>query len=265
MQYEFLENPHPSGSAIFCAAILANVLIYSDFSAYSDIAIGSARLMNIHIRENFNFPLFSQSMPDFWKRWHISLHSFFLDYVYYPLGGRKVSYGRWMFNIAAVFILSGLWHGAAWNFVLWSIYHLSLVLLHIHIAKLWKWLAWPQWNHAGWSPLKILLVHLQRGMSMILFFIPDAEKALRYMAMIFTGPWPLNLESIFPYAMFINVLLILGFVGLMLMEGLQLRKPWGLRLAESSMVKHGAYLMLAILCIMIFGVETNNPFIYFQF
>ena len=265
VQDVLLLQAQPSASAIFCAAILANVLIYADFSAYSDIAIGSARLMNIHIRENFNFPLFSRSMPDFWKRWHISLHSFFLDYVYYPLGGSKVNYCRWMLNISAVFILSGLWHGAAWNFVLWSIYHLSLVLLHIHIAKLWKYLQWPSWEHPWWTPFRILLVHLQRALSMILFFVPDIEKALNLMGRIFTGPWPLKVEHIFPYAMLINVILVVGFVGLMVVEFLHLRKPWGLRLKEGSIVMRYFVAILVVLCIMIFGVETNNPFIYFQF
>jgi alginate O-acetyltransferase complex protein AlgI len=265
VQYTYLENSNPNASALFCASILANVLIYADFSAYSDIAIGSARLMNIQLRENFNFPLFSTSMPDFWKRWHISLHSFFLDYVYYPLGGRKVCYWRWMLNIALVFLLSGLWHGAAWNFVIWSVYHLSCVLVHVHIAKLWAWLHWPTWSHPLWTPLKIILVHLQRGLSMILFFVPEADKGLLYLQRVFCGPWPTDIPSIFPFAMFINVLFLAGFLILMVIEGLHLKQAWSVRFSRMPLALNMMFNIMLCLSIMIFGVETNNPFIYFQF
>ena len=265
VEHTFAWESTPNPTSIFIAGILANVLIYADFSAYSDIAIGSARLMGIHLRENFNFPLFSRSMPDFWKRWHISLHNFFIDYVYWPLGGRKVSWSRWMFNIAAIFIISGLWHGAAWNFVVWSIYHMILVMIHVHIAKLWSLMGWSPWEGRCWDVVSVALVHVQRGLSMILFFIPDIHKGLNYLYRLASEPWSFNMGIVLPFANLLNVLFLGSFIGLMLIEGLHLLRPWSIRLHHMSTVRRWACYQLCFLCIMIFGVETNNPFIYFQF
>jgi D-alanyl-lipoteichoic acid acyltransferase DltB (MBOAT superfamily) len=97
--------------------------IYCDFSGYTDIAIGTAKLFNLRLMHNFASPYFSQSIPDFWRRWHISLTTWFREYVYISLGGNRVSRPRQAFNIAAVFLLSGLWHGANWTFVVWGGLH----------------------------------------------------------------------------------------------------------------------------------------------
>jgi alginate O-acetyltransferase complex protein AlgI len=97
--------------------------IYCDFSAYMDMAIGCGRIFGIELSRNFNFPYLAGSVAEFWQRWHITLTSWFRDYVYIPLGGNRLSSGRWFFNIMAVFLLSGLWHGAAWNFVWWGALH----------------------------------------------------------------------------------------------------------------------------------------------
>ncbi len=102
--------------------------IYGDFFGYSTIALGSAKLMGFSISDNFNTPYLSKSIAEFWRRWHISLSTWFRDYVYFPLGGSRVKFGRWAYNIMVVFILSGIWHGAAWNFLIWGAAH---GLLHI--------------------------------------------------------------------------------------------------------------------------------------
>ena len=96
--------------------------IYFDFSGYSDMAIGVGRMMGFHYPENFNYPYIATSVTDFWRRWHISLSSFFRDYVYIPLGGNRVSNQRWILNMLIVWLLTGFWHGAAWNFILWGLY-----------------------------------------------------------------------------------------------------------------------------------------------
>lgn len=268
----FFHQAQPNASSIFVAGILANVLIYADFSAYSDIAIGSARLLGIRLKENFNFPLFSTSMPDFWKRWHISLHNFFLDYVYYPLGGRRVSYSRWMFNIWVIFIVSGLWHGAAWNFVVWSIYHALLVIVHIHVLQLKALVTSPYNKSQPWAPwtwlkklISISLVQCQRGLSMILFFIPDIEKGLSYLTQIFTTSWSFSPTVIFPYANLLTLLFILSYAFLMLIEGLHLKRNWNQRLYTMRPWQRWGIYQLCFFCIMVFGIETDNPFIYFQF
>ena len=102
--------------------------IYFDFSGYSDMAIGLGRMMGFKYLRNFNYPYISRSITEFWRRWHISLSSFFRDYLYIPLGGSRVTKPRWVFNIAVVWAVTGLWHGAAWNFVLWGVYYGALLI-----------------------------------------------------------------------------------------------------------------------------------------
>lgn len=105
------------------AALAYTIQIYFDFSGYSDMAIGMGRMMGFRYLENFNYPYSAVSVTDFWRRWHISLSSFFRDYVYIPLGGNRVSKPRWIFNTMVVWFLTGLWHGASWNFVVWGMYY----------------------------------------------------------------------------------------------------------------------------------------------
>lgn len=123
-----------NGSMLLIGAIAFTFQIYGDFSGYSDIAIGSARLFGIRLNQNFNLPYFSHSIAEFWRRWHISLNTWFTDYVYIPLGGSRCSKYRYIFNVFIVFALSGLWHGANWTFVLWGIYNGLLVCTH----KVWS-------------------------------------------------------------------------------------------------------------------------------
>ena len=118
---QLLYNPyHYSAASMVWAAVLFMVQIYADFSGYSDIAIGSARLLNIKLQPNFHYPFFSRSMKEFWQRWHISLISWFRLYVYFPLGGSRRGKLRTVFNVLVLFTLSGLWHGPDWTFVIWG-------------------------------------------------------------------------------------------------------------------------------------------------
>lgn len=110
-------------------AIAYSLQIYFDFSAYSDMAIGMGRMFGFHFLENFNYPYAASSVTDFWRRWHISLSSWFRDYVYIPLGGNRRGLPRQILNLFAVWALTGLWHGASWNFVLWGLYYFVLLIL----------------------------------------------------------------------------------------------------------------------------------------
>ncbi len=126
----FGSDPAGFGMAgAWIAALAYTLQIYFDFSGYSDMAIGLGRMMGFHYLENFNYPYTARSVTDFWRRWHMSLSSFFRDYVYIPLGGSRVTTVRWIRNIAAVWMLTGLWHGAGWNFVLWGLYFGVLLIL----------------------------------------------------------------------------------------------------------------------------------------
>lgn len=119
-----------SGFWLLFATYLFAFQIYCDFSGYSDIAIGAAAILGIRLMENFKLPYFAHSIPAFWERWHISLSSWFRDYVYLPLGGNRVGRERWFFNIAAVFIISGFWHGANWTFIAWGGVHAVFYLAY---------------------------------------------------------------------------------------------------------------------------------------
>ena len=118
-------------------AVGFTMLIYFDFSGYSDMAIGLGKIMGFRFPENFNYPYLSGSVTEFWRRWHMTLGTWFRDYVYIPLGGNRVPFGRWIFNIAVVWFLTGLWHGAAWNFVLWGLMFAVLLVLEKLFLKKW--------------------------------------------------------------------------------------------------------------------------------
>ena len=125
----------PSVLFYWLYALAFSLHIYFDFSGYSDMAIGLGRILGFRFLENFNYPYLSKSVTEFWRRWHMSLGSWFRDYVYIPLGGSRVSKVRWVLNILAVWMLTGLWHGASWNFVVWGLIFAVLLLAE-------KWLPW---------------------------------------------------------------------------------------------------------------------------
>ncbi|KIG14082.1 putative poly(beta-D-mannuronate) O-acetylase [Enhygromyxa salina] len=126
------------GWASLCACLLFTLQIYFDFSAYSEIAKGSARVLGVELIWNFDQPYLAPNVSEFWRRWHISLSNWFRDYVYKPLGGSQAGKGRVLFNLGATMFVSGLWHGAAWNFVLWGLFHGLLLLLHHQLrARAW--------------------------------------------------------------------------------------------------------------------------------
>lgn len=111
--------------------------IYFDFSAYSDMAIGLGWMFGFHFLENFNYPYVARSVTEFWRRWHISLSTFFRDYVYIPLGGNRVSRGRWVVSLTVVWGITGLWHGASWNFVIWGLYYGALLICEKLFLRIW--------------------------------------------------------------------------------------------------------------------------------
>ena len=125
----YRESAEPSLVFAWLYAVAFTLNIYFDFSGYSDMAIGLGRMLGFHFPENFNYPYLSKSVTEFWRRWHISLGSWFRDYVYIPLGGNRVSKAKWVRNILVVWMLTGLWHGAAWNFVLWGLLFAVLLMM----------------------------------------------------------------------------------------------------------------------------------------
>lgn len=129
VDWAYSSAEYVSGGTLALAVVFYSIQIYCDFSGYSDMAIGIARGLGIRLSNNFSFPYFSTKIKDFWRKWHISLTSWFTEYVYFSLGGNRVRMKtRWIFNISMVFLLSGIWHGAAWNFLLWGVIHAILYL-----------------------------------------------------------------------------------------------------------------------------------------
>ena len=131
----FAGYTHYTGSTLLLAALLFTFQIYCDFSGYSDIAIGTAKLFGIRLMRNFDTPYFSRSVTEFWRRWHISLTTWFRDYVYIPLGGSRTTRAKVVRNILVVFLLSGLWHGANWTFIVWGAYHGLLLCLEKSLKR----------------------------------------------------------------------------------------------------------------------------------
>ena len=123
--------PYLPGFSIFFLGVMFTFQIYCDFSGYSDIAIGCARLFGFKLMRNFNYPYFSRSIPEFWRRWHISLMTWFRDYIYFPLGGSRCAKWKVIRNTMIVFLVSGLWHGANWTFICWGLYHACLIALFL--------------------------------------------------------------------------------------------------------------------------------------
>lgn len=118
-----------SVAAAWLGGICYALQIYFDFSGYSDMAIGMGRMLGFHFTENFNYPYVSKSITEFWRRWHISLSTWFRDYVYIPLGGNRVAKGRWIFNIFIVWLLTGIWHGANWTFLVWGLLYFMVLII----------------------------------------------------------------------------------------------------------------------------------------
>jgi D-alanyl-lipoteichoic acid acyltransferase DltB (MBOAT superfamily) len=127
-----------AGPALVLATLAFAVQIYCDFSGYSDIALGSAQVMGVKLMKNFDHPYFARSISEFWRRWHISLSTWFRDYVYIPLGGNRTSTPRWAFNLFITFLISGLWHGANWTYILWGALHGSYVVLSALTEPFWQ-------------------------------------------------------------------------------------------------------------------------------
>lgn len=172
------------GSVLFIAAVLFTFQIYGDFSGYSDIAIGTAKLFGIRLMRNFNNPYFSRDIAEFWRRWHISLTTWFRDYVYIPLGGSRVGKGKIVRNTFVIFLLSGLWHGANWTFLAWGAFHALLFLPLILLGKNRKYtgpIAEGRLLPTGKETMQILLTFCLAVIGWILFRSESITQAGEYL------------------------------------------------------------------------------------
>ena len=251
-----------SGSTLLLAAILFTFQIYGDFSGYSDIAIGTAKLFGIRLMRNFNVPYFSRDIAEFWRRWHISLTTWFRDYVYIPLGGSRVSKAKVIRNTFVIFLVSGFWHGANWTFIAWGAYHALLFLPLILTGKNRKYTnqvaegrLLPSLKETG----QILLTFFLAVIGWIIFRAESIGQAWDYFCGIFNG----SLFSL-PQTKGIHAVLAC-IVVLIVVEWLQRGKTHVFELSaiKQRWLRWGIYLIV-LFFIFVFGGHTTN-FIYFQF
>lgn len=248
-----------SGSAALIATYAFSLQIYFDFSAYSDIARGSARLFGVDLMKNFDQPLLATNIMDYWRRWHISLYTWFRDYVYMPLGGNRRGTARTLLNVAIVVTLSGLWHGAAWRFVLWGLYHGALMALTAGLMR------WPRFQRAatqafgrmggltGW----LIQFHLCIA-GFVLFCSASLSDSLFTFVSI-SDALGRGLPLTGPQALFL--IFIAGFLLLSLIE----RRLGLLARIDRNSTLSGLFYGGLIILMILYGNTDETPFFYFQF
>lgn len=243
---------------VYAAAFM--LFIYYDFSGYSDMAIGLGRILGFDFPENFDYPYISKSITEFWRRWHMTLGSWFRDYVYIPLGGNRVSTSRWILNIAVVWALTGLWHGAAWNFVLWGVmFAVILVLEKLLLNKVLSKMP---------DIFKHVYVILLVLISFVIFNAENMAQAAGDIAGMFgfAGVPPVTPESLY-YTRSYTILFILGIVGATPFISRTVSRLRDIRGSESAflIIEPAALVLLLIMCTAYLVDGSFNPFLYFRF
>lgn len=251
------------GIDLWIGALAFTFQIYGDFSGYSDIAIGCARLFGIRLMRNFKVPYFSRDVAEFWRRWHISLNTWFVDYVYIPLGGSRKGKGMTVRNTFAIFLLSGLWHGASWTYVGWGVYHATLFVPGLIAGKtkrfrddaaMGRWL--PGFKESFYMGMTFLLI----AVGWVIFRADNLQMALHYIARMFTD---------FHYdTIGVDKFLLLWIGVMMVVEWLTRSHRHALEAVENGFwryrgVRWCAYIALAVVCLAFHGQQ--EAFIYFQF
>jgi len=254
-----LEIVRVDWSLAWVAALMYTFQIYYDFSGYSDMAIGLGRMFGFEFRENFNYPYTSLSIREFWRRWHISLSSWFRDYVYIPLGGNRKGNVRTYVNLLIVFLLTGMWHGASWNFVFWGLFHGLFIVIErlgfskvLDKSKFFAWIYTFALVNFGWVFFRVENIH-------------DAFEYIKRMV----KPWNYSetnvalLEIVNGHNAFILVVAIVGMGLLQRVTTAKFAKTvtrW-----KYSYVEIAYCTVLMILCLAALAGDTYNPFIYFRF
>ncbi|MDD5863593.1 MAG: MBOAT family protein [Firmicutes bacterium] len=250
----FRESGEKSVLFYWMYAIAFTLNIYFDFSGYSDMAIGLGRVFGFRFPENFAYPYLSKSVTEFWRRWHMSLGSWFRDYVYIPMGGNRVSRSRWVFNILTVWMLTGLWHGAAWNFVLWGLLFAVLLLVEKRVPALGRL---PGVLRHGYVMFTVVL-------SFVLFNADSLAQVGQDFACLFGfGGLRLSSPETLYYLKSYAVLFLLGILGCT-----PLVRSRAERIAETKagpVLETALMLALLLVCTAYLVDGSFSPFLYFRF
>ena len=261
------DNPDPlSGSTLFMGAVFFAFQIYCDFSGYSDIAIGTSRLFNINLKQNFATPYFSRNIGEFWRRWHISLSTWFRDYLYIPLGGSQGGTWNKIRNVFLIFVVSGFWHGASWNFIVWgglnALYFLPLLLTknnRNHLNTVAEGSLFPTYKEI----LSIGLTFFLTVIAWVFFRADTLTEAVHYLNLMFSSSFFTVPSFITPKAfMLYTYLLICLFIAV---EWVQRDKKFGLSIENLNRPFRWVIYTIVIGVIITFGQFGESEFIYFQF
>jgi len=269
---------HPTdftGVPLIAAALFFGLQVYCDFSGYSDIAIGSAQIMGVRLMENFNRPLHSPTVAEFWRRWHISLMTWFRDYVYIPLGGNRVGRWRWYFNLFFTFTLSGLWHGAGWGFVLWgSLNGVYLIISHWTRNLRRKWVQWVRLDRVPTfrRGLQIAFTFLLFCFTLIIFRSKTLSDAFYVITHLGTGLGDragikMSFQSLYSLGLD-RYELIIAIVSIGLMEliyGIEKQGNMRKMFSEKPIWVRWPLYYILVLFLIFFGEYNDHAFIYFQF
>ena len=253
-----------TGTTLLLATIFFSVQIYCDFSGYSDIAIGAARVMGFRLMINFNRPYFSKNIAEFWRRWHISLSTWFKDYLYISIGGNKVTIHRWYFNLLVVFLVSGLWHGANWTFIIWGcINGLYLVFARVtqglrnKLNQLTRVKEIPKIN----AFIQVLATYILVCFAWIFFRANNIHDAFTIIKKIFLLKGKIYSES--------SSMMTYSVAGILFLLLVEFKKEYFNSLFTLSNNNHWLvpkfYYCFLILIILLIGVFDGGQFIYFQF
>jgi D-alanyl-lipoteichoic acid acyltransferase DltB (MBOAT superfamily) len=270
-------NPHGyTGAPLLLATLLFAFQIYCDFSGYTDIAIGSARLIGFDLMANFRQPYFSQSIPEFWRRWHISLSTWFKDYVYIPLGGNRVGKWRWYYNLFITFFISGLWHGANWTFAVWGALHGFYMVADSAVGQGREWMRGKltgRFARLTFSGVNVALTFMLVAVAWIPFRAANFDHAWYVFTHLFTGctDWlDVNAVSIQFRGMGLHLdelVYCFIFAGMVVLYDLvdSHRNVWELLKAGPRPLRWAV--MYALLLIVLFYGPYHQAanFIYFQF
>lgn len=247
---------HHNGTSLILATIFFTFQIYCDFGGYSNIAIGAAKVMGFRLMENFHYPYFSLNIKEFWRRWHISLSSWFMDYLYIPLGGNRVKYPRHLLNLMITFLVSGIWHGANWTFVLWGALHgCYQVIGNVFRKYIYK----PEYTTLISKVFSMLFCFILVAFAWIFFRANNVNDAFLIVGKIFTQQGQLFVdESSFIY----------GFAGLFILIIKDFKDNFNINIhfmhSKYAIIRYSSVVAL-ITYIILFGSFGSGQFIYFQF
>lgn len=238
--------------------ILFTLQIYFDFSGYSDMAIGLGKMFGFSFLENFNYPLISSSITDFWRRWHISLSSWFRDYVYIPLGGNRVSKFKWIRNIMIVWFLTGFWHGASWNFIIWGMYFGFILLIEkLYIGKYLK-------KTKVFKYIYSLLIIIIGFLIFNTTNVSDIINSVKNMFLINKIPF-YSLETLYYLRSNLVLLIVSILVATPLFKNIVLKVKKTKFKVVVDVLEPIVYIILLTLCTAFLIDASFNPFLYFRF